>query len=94
MFIRGKKKNLARKLELFYREIEPKRDQKQETMRLQANLEFLQNEIKKLNKKYNIDMFSTNLRGGKAFATEQKIREFKKLLFKIKWLYNATKLEG
>ena len=29
-------------------------------------------------------MFSTNLRGGKAFATEQKIREFKKLLFKSK----------
>ena len=74
MFIRGKKKNLARKLELFYREIEPKRDQKQETMRLQANLEFLQNEIKKLNQKYNVDMFSTTLCGGKAFAAEHKIR--------------------
>ena len=69
-----KKKNLARKLELFYREIEPKRDQKQETMRLQANLEFLQNEIKKLNQKYNVDMFSTKLCGGKAFAAEHKIR--------------------
>ena len=55
-----KKNNLACKLELFYREIEPKRDQKQETMRLQTDLEFLQNEIKKLNKKYNIDMFNTN----------------------------------
>ena len=69
-----KKKNLARKLELFYREIEPKRDQKQETMRLQANLEFLQNEIKKLNQKYNVDMFSTKLCAGKAFAVEHKIR--------------------
>ena len=45
-------------------------------MRLQTNLEFLQNEIKKLNKKYNINMFSTELRRGKAFAAEQKIRQF------------------
>ena len=36
-------------------------------------------------------MFSTKLRGGKAFAVEQKIREFKKLLFKSKQLYKATK---
>ena len=45
-------------------------------MTLQTDLEFLQNKIKKRNKKYNIDMFSTKLRGGKAFATEKKIREF------------------
>ena len=79
-----------RKLELFYREIEPKQDQKQER-RLQTDVEFLQNEIKKLNKKYNVDIFSTKLRGGKALAAEQKIREFKKLLFKSKWLHKATK---
>ena len=36
-------------------------------------------------------MFSTKLRGGKAFATKQKIREFKKLLFKSKRLHKATK---
>lgn len=30
----------------------------------------------KLNEKYNVDMFSTNIRGGKAFATQQNIREF------------------
>ena len=45
-------------------------------MRLQTDLEYLQNEIKKLNKKYTVDMFSTKLRDGKAFAAEQKIREF------------------
>ena len=28
-------------------------------------------------------MFITHIRGGKAFAAEQKIRKFKKLLFKI-----------
>ena len=60
-------------------------------MRLQTDLEFLQNELKRLNKKYYVDMFSTKLRGGKAFAVEQKIREFKKLLFKSKQLYKATK---
>ena len=81
-----------RKLELFYGKIESKQNQKQE-MRLQADLEFLQNEIKKL-KKYSVDMFSSKLRGGKAFATEQKIKEFKKLLFKSKRLHKATKTAG
>ena len=62
-------------------------------MRLQTDLKFLQNEIKKLNKKYNVDMFSTKLRGGKAFAPKQKIREFERLLFKSKRLHKATKTE-
>ena len=34
--------------------------------------------LKKLNDKFNVDMFHTKIRGGKAFAGEQKIREFKK----------------
>ena len=49
-------------------------------MRLQTDLEFKQNQILKLNDEFNVDMFHTRLRGGKAFAAEQKIREFKKLL--------------
>ena len=36
-------------------------------------------------------MFSTRRRGGKDFAAEQKIREFKKLLFKTKNLYKKSK---
>ena len=32
-------------------------------------------------------MFSTRIRGGKAFPAEQKIRKPKKLLLKIKSLY-------
>ena len=36
-------------------------------------------------------MFSTKVRGGKAFAAEQKIREFKKLLLKMKDLYKKSK---
>ena len=72
-------------MELFYEEISDKRSN--ETMRLQTDLEFQQNEIKKLNKKHNVETFSTRVRGGKAFAAEQKIREFKKLLLKTKNLY-------
>ena len=67
-------------MELFCKEIEQKRNQK-EKMILQVDLEFQQNEIKKLNQKCNIEMFSTKIRGGKAFAAEQKIREFKKNFF-------------
>ena len=45
-----KKSNLVQKMELFYKEIEQKHNQK-EKMRLQVDLEFQQNEIKKLNQK-------------------------------------------
>ena len=62
-----KKSNLVQKMELFYKEIEQKRNQK-EKMRSQVDLEFQQNKIKKLNQKYNVEMFSTKTRGGKAFA--------------------------
>ena len=72
---------LAKKLRLFYEEIEPKRNEK---MYLQTDLEFKQNAIKKLNQEFNVEMFHTKVRGGKAFAAEQKIREFKKLLLKTK----------
>ena len=66
---------LAEKLNLFYDDIKNKRTGK---MRLQTDLEFNQNLIKKLNNDFNVEMFHTKVRGGKAFAAEQKIREFKK----------------
>ena len=65
---------LAKKLRLFYEDIKRKRTGK---VRLQTDLEIKQNEIKKLNDEFNVDMFHTKIRGGKAFAAEQKIREFK-----------------
>ena len=40
--------------------------------------------LKKLNKQFDVDMYSTNLRGGKAFVAEQKISELKKLLLRSK----------
>ena len=74
---------LAKKLKLFYEDINQKRTGR---MRLQTDLEFKQNQIKKLNDEFNVDMFHTRVRGGKAFAAEQKIREFKKILLKNKRL--------
>ena len=74
------RKLLAKKLKLFYDEIEPKRNGK---MTLQTDLEFKQNAIKKLNKEFDVDMFHSKVRGGEAFAAEQKIRELKKILLKI-----------
>ena len=53
-----KKSNLVNKLETFYKEIESQRN-KNEKMRLQTDQEFQQNEIKKLNVKYNVEMFSS-----------------------------------
>ena len=85
-----KRSNLVNKLETFYKEIESKRS-KNEKMRLQTDQEFQQNEIKKLNLKYNVEMFSTRIRGGKAFTAEQKIRELKKIIFKTKNTYKLSK---
>ena len=62
---------LARKMALFYNDIKNKRSAK---MRLQTDKKFKQNNIKKLNKQYEVEMYSRKLRGGKAFAAEQKIR--------------------
>ena len=75
------RKLLAKKLKLLYDEIEPKRNGK---MTLQTDLEFKQNAIKKLNKNFSVEVFHIKVRGGKAFAAEQKIREFKKILLKSK----------
>ena len=51
-------------------------------MRLQTDLEFNQNKIKQLNQKFDVEMFHTQLCEGKAFVTEQKLREFKKILLR------------
>ena len=85
-----KRNILKKKMEEFYEEVSQKRKEK---MRLQTDLEFQQNEIKKLNKKYNVEMFSTRVRGGKAFATEQKNKRFKKMLLKAKTLYQRNKMK-
>lgn len=47
-------------------------------MEIQSVQEFQQNQIKKLNSQYKIEVFSTRLRISKAFTAEQKHREYKK----------------
>ena len=79
---------LAKKLKLFYEDIKQKRTGR---MRLQTDLEFKQNQIKKLNDEFNVEMFHTKVRGGKAFAAEQKIREFKKNLLRSKRFEKSRK---
>ena len=67
------KNSLAKKLEIFYQQIDSKRKQiaSEDKMRLQTDLEFNQNKIKQLNKRYDVTMFITRIREGKIYATEQ-----------------------
>ena len=81
-----KKRTLSlKKLEIFYKDIEPKIEKINdgEKMRIQTDLEFQQNEIKiqsrnlakilEVEKHKNIEQkFSRKFRGGKAFATKKK----------------------
>ena len=62
-------------MQLFYNDIDKKRLGK---MRLQTDQVFKQRNIEELDKKFDVEMYSTHLRGGKVFAAEQKIRELKK----------------
>ena len=58
-------------------------------MRLQVDNEFQLVKIKDLNDEGNVEMFTSSVRSGKAFAAEQKIRELKTRVSKI----NAQKLK-
>ena len=81
------RKQIRQKLEQFYKEVKGKRQGKK--MRLQVDQEFQQTKIKDLSRLNNVDMFSTSVRGGKAFAAEQKIRELKTRVAKL----NGQKLK-
>ena len=69
------RKQILQKMKLIYDEVTNKR--KNKIMRLQVDNEFQQLKIKDLNDQNNVEMFTTSVRGGKAFAAEQKIRELK-----------------
>ena len=75
------RKQIRQKLEQFYDDVKSKRKGKK--MKLQVNQGFKQVKIKDLNDLNNVEMFSTSLRGGKAFAAEQKIRELKDRISKL-----------
>ena len=74
-------------MKLFYDEVRAKR--KGTRMRLQVDNEFQQVKIKYLNDENTIEMFTSSVRRGKAFATEQRIRELKTRISKL----NAQKLK-
>ena len=74
-------------MKIFYDVVRSKRKGKR--MRLQVDNEFQQVKIKDLNDENNIEMFTSSLRHGKAFAAEQKIRELKTRMSKL----NAQKLK-
>ena len=81
------RKQILQKLTLFYDDVRNKRKGKR--MRLQVDNEFQQVKIKGLNDENNVETFTTAVWGRKAFATEQKIREFKPRISKL----NAQKLK-
>ena len=70
-------------MKLLYDEVRRKR------MRLQVDNEFQQVRLKDLDDQNNVEMFTTSVRDGKAFAAEQKIRELKTRIAKI----NTQKLK-
>ena len=47
-------------------------------MRLQTDQEFQQNNIKKLNKEYGVEMYSTKLRDGKRLQLNKKFVNLEK----------------
>ena len=69
-------------MKLFYDEVQSKR--KNKTMRLQVGNEFQQVKIKDLNDQNNVETFTNFEHWRKAFAAEQKIRELKKRISKLK----------
>ena len=75
------RKQIRQKLQQFYRDVRSKRKGKK--MKLQVDQVFQPVKIKDLNDLNNVEMFSTSLRGGKAFDAEQKIRELKTRIAKL-----------
>ena len=81
------RKQISQKLKVFYNDVRNKRKGKR--MRLQADNEFQQVKVKDLNNLNNVEMFTTSLQSGKAFAAEQEISKLKTRIAKL----NAQKLK-
>ena len=85
------RKQILQKLKQFYGDVQSKI--KSQNTRLQVDNEFQQIKIKDLNDKYNVIMFTTSLRGGKAFAKELKSRISKVKALLDKTLFNFKRIE-
>ena len=66
------RKQVLQNMKQFYDDIKNKRNIKK-TVRLQVDNEFQQVKIKDLNDENNVEMFTSSVRGRKAFAAEQKV---------------------
>ena len=86
-YLMKSRKQILQIPKLFYNDIRNKRKGKR--MRLQVDDKFQQVKIKDLNDENNVEMFTTAVRAGKAFAAEQKIRELKTRISEL----NAQKLK-
>ena len=64
---------IAKKLNLFYKDIKSKRTGK---MRLQMDIEFNQNHIKKLNNDFNVEMFHTRRKGILQNKKSENLKKF------------------
>ena len=79
------RKNLYKKLQDFYEKISKFTRNWKQHLRIQTDLEFTTSlKIKDLNQKYNVEMFTSRLNRGHAFAAEQKIRVIKELLLRLR----------
>ena len=83
------RKQILQQLKIFYEEMNNKR--KNKNIRLQAEIEFQQVTIKDLNDDFNGTIFTTSIKGVKAFAAEQKIRGFKSRIAQIKAISDKNK---
>ena len=62
-------------------------------MRLQVDNEYQQVKIKDLNDKYNNTMFTTSNRDGNTLTAEQKIRELKSRIAKLKVMSDKNRVK-
>ena len=83
------RKQILQRLERFYEEVQNKR--KTKNMWLQVDNEFQQVKTKDLNDKYTVTIFTTSIRGRKAFAVEQEIKELKNRIAKSQAICDKNK---
>ena len=81
VYLMRSRKQILQKMKMLYDEI--KSERKNKRMRLQVDNEFQQVKIKDLNDENNVEMFTSSVRGEKAFAAKQKTRELKTRIAKL-----------
>ena len=89
VYLMRSRKQILKKLEKFDIDVQNKR--KIRHTRLQVDNEFQHVKIKDLNDKFNVTMFTPSLKGRKAFAAEQKIRELKSRISKLRAISDKQK---